>query len=475
VTRRKLVVWIAFGVVLVAALVVGSGVFSSGTETAAQRATAIGSDLKCPSCDDLSVADSSAPTAVTARAEIRKMIAEGLTNQQIEAALVARYGTAIELLPPASGWGLLIWLLPAGGGAIALLALGVALERRRGAVTVAGSGGAEDMPSGPGEVAHSPGSGGAGRRRSRRARTGSRGGPVTTRGTLAEQATFLRASLADAEAEHEAGDLSDGDYQALVARDTRRLEAVEAQLAVAAAGVGTTVASAVGAAASAVTDPATADPAVTEPAGTGVPDTAEPDKDAVPARPSRRPRTRRQKVLVGGASLSFAGAIVLAVVLGSGTRLPGDTLSGNIVLSKQQTITRLLAQAATAENEGKVSQAIEAYQAVLAQSPKNEQALAQLGWIEFEAGSSASQASLVKSGRSMVAEAVSLNPGDYAAHLYLGTILYLENHEATAAVVQYAQFLADDPPTTVVDQAASTIRRVYQAAGTPLPASVPRS
>ncbi|MDA8148726.1 MAG: cytochrome c-type biogenesis protein CcmH [Actinomycetota bacterium] len=458
-TRRKLAVWTAFGAVLVAALVIGSGVFSPGKETAAQRAAAIGSVLKCPSCEDLSVADSSAPTAVTARAEIRKMIAEGLTNQQIEAALVARYGTAIELLPPASGWGLLIWLVPAGSGAIALLALGVMLERRRGAVTVAGPGGAEDVPPGPGGAARSPGVASAPRRRSLRARSGARGSPVTPRGTLAEQATFLRASLADAEAEHEAGDLSDGDYQALVARDTRRLEAVEARLA----------------ADDTVLDSAAADEPVLDPAAVGEPDSAGPDTAAVPARPSRRPRTRRQKVLVGGASLSFGGAIVLAVVLGSGTRLPGDTLSGNIVLSKQQTITRLLAQAATAENEGKVSQAVQVYQAVLARSPKNEQALAQLGWIEFEAGSSANQASLVKSGRSMVTEAVSLNPGDYAAHLYLGTILYLENHEAAAAVAQYAQFLADDPPTTVVDQAASTIRQVYQAAGAPLPASVPRS
>jgi cytochrome c-type biogenesis protein CcmH/NrfG len=95
--------------------------------------------------------------------------------------------------------------------------------------------------------------------------------------------------------------------------------------------------------------------------------------------------------------------------------------------------------------------------------------------IEFEAGSSVKEASLVRSGRSMVTEAVSLNPGDYAAHLYLGTILYLDNHEPAAAVAQYAQFLADDPPEKVVDQAASTIRQAYQAAGTPLPASVPSS
>ncbi len=457
-TRRRTAIWVGFGAVLLAALVVGSGVFSSGAQTAAQRATAIGSVLKCPSCDALSVADSSAPTAVTARAEIRQMIAEGRTNQQIEAALVARYGTAIELLPPASGWGLLVWLLPVGGGAIALLALGVAFERRRGALAAAGSAERVDVDavsSGQAGAAGSADGRGAAQRWRSRARSIPRGSPVTARGTLVDQARFLRVSLADADAEHEAGDLSDGDYQALVARDTRRLAAVEGLLAAAAVAPAAVV-------------PAAVAPAAVDATGSTQPAT-------LSARPSRRPRTRRQKILVGGASLSFAGAVVLAVVLGSGTRLPGDTLSGNIVLSQQQTITRLLAQAATAENEGKVDQAVQAYQAVLAQSPKNEQALAQLGWIEFEAGSSAGQASLVSAGQAKVTEAVGLNPGDYAAHLYLGTILYLKDHEATAAVAQYSQFLADDPPTTVVDQAASTIRQVYQAAGTPLPTSVPRS
>ena len=46
--------------VLAAALVVGSGVTSSAAPTAAQRAAALETQIRCPSCEDVSVAQSSA-------------------------------------------------------------------------------------------------------------------------------------------------------------------------------------------------------------------------------------------------------------------------------------------------------------------------------------------------------------------------------------------------------------------------------
>src|ERR1700722_11367385 len=124
VTARRFPLWTALAVVLVVALVVGSGVLSSSPPTAAQRATAIESSLRCPSCEDLSVAQSSASTAVTVRATVTQLIAEGRTDQQIESYLVDRYGSSIVLDPPARGWSLLVWLLPLVGGLVALGALG---------------------------------------------------------------------------------------------------------------------------------------------------------------------------------------------------------------------------------------------------------------------------------------------------------------------------------------------------------------
>ena len=113
---RRFPLWTLLGVVLVVALLVGSGVFSSTPPTNAQRAASIESVIRCPSCEDLSVAASSAPTAVTVRATVRQLVDHGLTDRQIEDYLVARYGSAIVLDPPASGWSSLVWVLPIVGG-----------------------------------------------------------------------------------------------------------------------------------------------------------------------------------------------------------------------------------------------------------------------------------------------------------------------------------------------------------------------
>ena len=129
--RKAFPLWTVFGLVLVVALIVGSGVLSGSAPTPQQRASAIESDLRCPSCEDLSVAQSSAPTAVTVRATVTQMVAEGQTDQQIDRYLVSRYGGSIVLDPPDHGVTLLVWLLPVLGGLAAVAGLAVVMVRRR--------------------------------------------------------------------------------------------------------------------------------------------------------------------------------------------------------------------------------------------------------------------------------------------------------------------------------------------------------
>src|ERR1700722_7173614 len=62
-------------------------------------------------------------------------------------------------------------------------------------------------------------------------RTGrSERGPRDERWYLTDERDFLRRSLADADREREAGDLSDEDHAVLVARDRSRLAEVEDEL-----------------------------------------------------------------------------------------------------------------------------------------------------------------------------------------------------------------------------------------------------
>jgi cytochrome c-type biogenesis protein CcmH/NrfF len=114
-------------VVLAVALVIGSGVFAAKPQTSAQRADAIESVVRCPSCIDVSVAQSEASTAITVRHEIERLVADGRSTGQIEARLVSQYGPTILLEP--SGFPV-IWVVPIVLGAGALGVIGVLFWRR---------------------------------------------------------------------------------------------------------------------------------------------------------------------------------------------------------------------------------------------------------------------------------------------------------------------------------------------------------
>jgi cytochrome c-type biogenesis protein CcmH len=117
-------------VALTAALVIGSGVTSAGAPSAAQRATALDTQIRCPSCEDISVAQSTASSAIAVRREVARLAASGASDQAIEQRLVAQYGPSILLSPPDSGLSSLVWLVPLVAGILALAALGALFWRR---------------------------------------------------------------------------------------------------------------------------------------------------------------------------------------------------------------------------------------------------------------------------------------------------------------------------------------------------------
>lgn len=115
---------------LAVALVFGSGVTSSARPTAAQRAAALETQIRCPSCEDLSVAQSTASSAIAVRHEVNQLTAAGVSDQAIEQRLVAQYGPSILLSPPDSGLSSLVWLLPLVAGVLAVGTLAVFFWRR---------------------------------------------------------------------------------------------------------------------------------------------------------------------------------------------------------------------------------------------------------------------------------------------------------------------------------------------------------
>ena len=95
-----------------------------------QRLKDLGNELRCLVCQNETIAASQAPLALDLRNEIRGMIKQGKSDDQIRAYLVARYGDFVLYKPPFKPVTALLWI-----GPFALLLLGavilVVVLRRR--------------------------------------------------------------------------------------------------------------------------------------------------------------------------------------------------------------------------------------------------------------------------------------------------------------------------------------------------------
>jgi len=96
--------------------------------TAAERVDRITSELRCVTCQGLSVKDSPAASARQMRDLVVQRVADGRTDDEIRDEFRASYGDWVLLSPPASSWTGLIWLVPVVALAAGLV---VALGRMR--------------------------------------------------------------------------------------------------------------------------------------------------------------------------------------------------------------------------------------------------------------------------------------------------------------------------------------------------------
>jgi cytochrome c-type biogenesis protein CcmH len=117
------------GVVAVALLVIGS--INPPSSSAAARVSRLDSIIKCPACEDLSIAQSDAPTSLTLRTEVAAWVHAGWSDQRIEQTVMDRYGPGGLLLPAASGVDTLLYAIPLGAIAAAAGCLGWFFWRRQ--------------------------------------------------------------------------------------------------------------------------------------------------------------------------------------------------------------------------------------------------------------------------------------------------------------------------------------------------------
>lgn len=102
-----------------------------GRPSDAERAAAIARSLRCPQCAGESVAESNVSVAREIRADIARRVDAGQSDAEIRDAYATLYGEAVLLIPPARGFGSLVWVIPAIVGLTAAAGLGFAFRRWR--------------------------------------------------------------------------------------------------------------------------------------------------------------------------------------------------------------------------------------------------------------------------------------------------------------------------------------------------------
>lgn len=90
-------------------------------------------ELRCPKCQNQSIADSNAPISRDLRALLHEQLEAGKSDEQILAFMVERYGEFVRYRPAVDRNTAILWYGPGVATVVGLLALGWHL-RRRGAV-----------------------------------------------------------------------------------------------------------------------------------------------------------------------------------------------------------------------------------------------------------------------------------------------------------------------------------------------------
>ena len=187
--------------------------------------------------------------------------------------------------------------------------------------------------------------------------------------------------------------------------------------------------------------------------------------------PERRPLPLWRRMGIVAACLLIAAGVVILVAHYVQARQPGQSSSGTVSLSQAQLIEQQLEQALVQNNQGNTKAALELYDKVLTEDPSNPAALAYAGYLQWNVGSSAHVASLVRIGRAEIETAVRDSPSYYQGHLFYGLVLENQDHDDAATVTQFDDFLADDPPTAEPAQVADLVAGAYRGAGVPVPSA----
>jgi cytochrome c-type biogenesis protein CcmH len=129
--RQTLKSWlISFALLAFATFNIHAAYTSEADPQIEARLKALSSELRCLVCQNTTLADSSAPLAEDLRNEIRTLMHEGKTDEEVKAYLVARYGDFVLYRPPMQANTALLWIGPFVMLLIGAITLVVVLKKR---------------------------------------------------------------------------------------------------------------------------------------------------------------------------------------------------------------------------------------------------------------------------------------------------------------------------------------------------------
>ncbi|MBI1734529.1 MAG: cytochrome c-type biogenesis protein CcmH [Candidatus Rokubacteria bacterium] len=343
-------------ILVLAASLLFAGV-ASGKQALDDQVREIASQLRCPVCQNLSVADSPSAMAQQMRGVIRDRLSAGQSPEEIEAYFVEKYGQWILLSPRRSGLNLVLWIGPFAAVVLGLL-VAARLARRwtrpRPSARVPPIDRAV-LELVRAEVADE--------------RVAASAGDPGNTSPLERERARLYEALREFAFDYRAGKLSAGDYEAMRAEYEARAAVVLLDLEA-------------------------------EAMRAGAED--RPQQRATRAEATRKvaPRWRPVRIALAGAFLVVFG-LAVGVFLAQGIRpragstdsITGDFLTGTgpggmspALSFRGNAVERQLAEGRAAFERQDFRMAIDHFKSVLAADPRNAMALSYLGAILWQAG-----------------------------------------------------------------------------------------
>ena len=113
-----------------------SATLADAVPTLDERVSRITTELRCPVCQNQTVADSQAELAVQLRQQVRQQLSQGASDADVRDFMVQRYGDFVLYRPPVNRQTWLLWGGPAALLLAGLLVLGDHIRRRRREVSL---------------------------------------------------------------------------------------------------------------------------------------------------------------------------------------------------------------------------------------------------------------------------------------------------------------------------------------------------